>query len=383
LGGRPLRVHFLTVMPSPYTQDLFAAMHADGRIAPRVFYMEMAAPDTHWGRVPLPDYAEVLPGGWFPLMGGRMHFNPGAVRRVTSGEPDLVVVAGYAGLTTQMVMRRLRRLRCLWVSGGHPPRIPLPGRCSATLRRFAVRPAVRWRAGIAAIGLAAEETYRSLAAPGCIVENIPYCCDLQPFLDVADKREGMPARDDVRFLYCGQLIERKGVDLLLDAFVHLAEHHPRTQLTLVGEGPLRASLEGRVPQALREQVNFAGFQPVSELPRYFARADAFVLPSRHDGWGVVVNQAAAAGLPLICTGRVGAARDLLVREENGYLVPPESTAALAEAMQRFAGAPQLCRAFGKRSRGLADRLTPARVVDRWYRLCRQVVQTAAAPGGGR
>ena len=78
---RSLKVCFLTVMPSPYTQDLFDAMWRDGRIQPRVLYLEMAAPDTFWGNVPLPDYATVLPGFWLHFLGGRVHFNRGAFAR--------------------------------------------------------------------------------------------------------------------------------------------------------------------------------------------------------------------------------------------------------------------------------------------------------------
>src|SRR5262245_39511986 len=72
LTNRQLRIAFLTPMPSPYVQDLFEAMQQDGRVMVRVFYMEMAAPDTHWGDARLPSYASILPGTAFQALGIRI-----------------------------------------------------------------------------------------------------------------------------------------------------------------------------------------------------------------------------------------------------------------------------------------------------------------------
>ena len=85
-------------MPSPYSVDLFAAIEADGRITPRVLYMEMAAPDTYWGQVRLPESAEVLPGGWRNIGGGRVHWNSDVIRAIRNSRPDLVVVSGKGPL---------------------------------------------------------------------------------------------------------------------------------------------------------------------------------------------------------------------------------------------------------------------------------------------
>src|SRR5262249_56414173 len=92
-------------MPAPYNLDLFEAMQADGRIRARVLYMEMAAPDTRWGDVSLPDGSEVLNGGWTSVAGGRIHWNPGVLAAIRRSHPDLVVVTGDSSLTAQLVMR--------------------------------------------------------------------------------------------------------------------------------------------------------------------------------------------------------------------------------------------------------------------------------------
>src|SRR5262245_19999127 len=110
-------------MPAPYSLDIFAAMEADGRIAPHVLYMEMELPDTHWGRVALPDSSELLEGRGRNFAGTRIHWNPGVTRSIRLSRPDVVVVAGYSSLTAQVAMRWLRRNKIPWVFSGEVPGI--------------------------------------------------------------------------------------------------------------------------------------------------------------------------------------------------------------------------------------------------------------------
>lgn len=374
--AQALRVLFLTVMPSPYTQDLFAAMEHDGRIRPRVYYMEMTAPDTHWGNVPLAEYESVLPGFWLPVLGGRVHCNSGAVRAIAADRPDVVVVGGYMTLTTQLVMRWLRRKRIPWVFWGEIPGMRERRGIAAGLRWLAQWPVAKWPDGIVAIGSRAAAAYRQISRNHCPVANIPYCCEMQPFFDI--RRDHRAERGSVRFLYCGQLIRRKGVDLLIDAFCESARLVSRIDLTLVGDGPLREELENRIPLGIRPRVHFAGFHPVAKLPPFFAEADVFVLPSRHDGWGVVVNQAVAAGLPVICSDAVGAAADLAIENENGHLFPAGDVARLKDAMVSFAREPSRIGRFGQRSREIAAEWTPKQTVNRWYEFLSSVVANTEA-----
>jgi len=355
-------------MPSPYSVDLFAAIEADGRIAPRVLYMEMAAPDTYWGQVPLPASSVVLPGGWKNIGGGRVHWNSGVIRALRESRPDLVVVSGYNSLTCQRAMRWLHRRRLPWVFWGEVPGMRTLGGLRGALRTVAQRPALRWPDAIAAIGIKAVEEYRRLAGPRMEIVNIPYHTDLKPFLDAPR----MNSSNLVRVLYCGQLIERKGLRTLLDAFLSVADEFPQSELILVGEGPLRESLAAQVPSRLQQRVVFAGFQPVDELPRFFSQADVFVLPSLHDGWGVVVNQALAAGLAVICSNAVGAAADL-VSEQNGCVVPPADMSALATALRRLIADRELRIAFGAHSRAVAQEFLPSRGADRWVDLAERIL----------
>ena len=357
-------------MPSPYTLDLFAAIEADGRLDLRVLYMEMEAPDTRWGDVPLPESAEVLKGGWRNIAGGRIHWNPDALRRLRATNPDLVVIVGYSSLTTQIAMRWLRWNKIPWIFWGELPGMRKLGILKSQLRAIVRHPAIAWPNAIAAIGSVAVTEYRRLSKGRCDVSNIPYFTDLSHFLSQPRVRPNQA----VRLLYCGQLIERKGLNSLLDAFLALADSAPELVLQFVGDGPLKSSLMARIPQSLSTRVEFLGFQPVEKLPSFFAAADIFVLPSKHDGWGVVVNQALGAGLPIICTCAVGAAHDLITSDWNGWVVPVDDVSALSEAIRRLVVDEPLRMQFGANSRSRAMEWGPDQGADRWVRLVTDVLQ---------
>jgi len=169
------------------------------------------------------------------------------------------------------------------------------------------------------------------------------------------------------------MIARKGLDHLLAAFSALVGRHPRVRLLLVGREAELPRLLASLPEGVRARIEYAGFQPPEELPRHFARADVFILPSRYDGWGVVVNQAIGAGLPVICSDAVGAGHDLVEEEANGLLFPAGNVAALTAAMERFAAKPALAQRWGAVSRAKAAAWSPDSGAEKWVSVFHEVL----------
>ena len=106
---------------------------------------------------------------------------------------------------------------------------------------------------------------------------------------------------------------------MLAAHERVLERCPDAQLVLVGYGPLEADLRHWVSARNIHGVTFAGHVALEKLPRYYAAADVFVLPSHEEVWGLVLNEAAASGLPLVTTQATGAAPDLVVPGVNGEI----------------------------------------------------------------
>lgn len=133
------------------------------------------------------------------------------------------------------------------------------------------------------------------------------------------------------FLYAGQLIERKNVGTLIEAFRRIAR--PEDRLVLAGEGPLLDSLQQQVRvSGLEPQVSFPGHLPHDDLPALYGSADTFVLPSTAEVWGLVVNEALASGLHAVVSSRCGVAPE--VAGMAGVQVTEPLVEPLAAAMER-------------------------------------------------
>lgn len=347
-------VAFISVVPSPYQRDLFRALAARPEIDLRVYYLEAAAPDSPWPQEPLAPYESILPGFWFPIGKARCHWN----WRLPDWHKFSILVCNtlLTTLTGQWLMRGAWRRRP-WIFWGEQPGRSslLHDRISAPLHRACA---------IAAIGtVAAREYHRRFPEPTIV--NIPYHCELAPFL--AQPRSASPRPEPI-FLFCGQMIARKGLDLLLRAFEKL----DRGRLLLVGREAGLPQLLAPLPPEVRERIEYAGFQPPEALPGFFAQADVFVLPSRHDGWGVVVNQALGAGLPILCSDRVGAGIDLVTPEVNGLRFPADDASALATVMQRCLAEPERLIAWGNASRERAAQWSPAAGAEKWITAFREL-----------
>lgn len=135
-------------------------------------------------------------------------------------------------------------------------------------------------------------------------------------------------------LFVGQMIRRKGIDVLLDALALLQQMPgPRPLLLAIGDGAELADFRAQATRlGIDEWVRFIPSMDNSGLPRYWAAADAFVLPSRVDAWPVVVVEALAAGLPVIGTDACGSVRDL-VTPSNGFVARAGDVLSLAEALR--------------------------------------------------
>jgi glycosyltransferase involved in cell wall biosynthesis len=163
-----------------------------------------------------------------------------------------------------------------------------------------------------------------------------------------------PVRDAgvAEVLYVGQFEERKGLRYLLDAFERL--NGAPARLRLVGNGSQEGWLRARA--AGRSDVEIVGYRPQEELAAFLSRARCLVLPSittelDREPWGLVVNEAMHAGIPVVATNAVGAAVGGLVRDgRNGYVVPERDAGALATAVNRLLADAALAARLGDSAR---------------------------------
>ena len=155
-------------------------------------------------------------------------------------------------------------------------------------------------------------------------------------------------------LFASKLQKRKHCDHLIEAYNLLLRDHETTglkpYLVIVGNGEERENLETRCRDLGLTNVRFTGFQNQSELPRYFRLADIFVLPSRHEPWGLIVNEAMAAGCPVIVSSDVGSGPDLVTDGIEGYIYPVGDIPALTRALGRVLASPEVASTMGEAAR---------------------------------
>ncbi len=154
-------------------------------------------------------------------------------------------------------------------------------------------------------------------------------------------------------LFASKLQARKNADHLLEAYRRFIEGRaPQSTpyLVIVGDGEQRAALEAHTQEPGLGDVRFAGFRNQSELPRFFQLAEVFVLPSRHEPWGLIVNEAMAAGCPVIVSTDVGSHADLVTDGIEGCVYPVGNISALTDALHRVFASPNTAARMGQRAR---------------------------------
>jgi glycosyltransferase involved in cell wall biosynthesis len=153
-------------------------------------------------------------------------------------------------------------------------------------------------------------------------------------------------------LFASKLQQRKYCSDLVDAYERLINDEsdrPRPYLLIVGDGEERVALEEQARSRGLSDVRFCGFRNQSELPRFFDLSSVFVLPARHEPWGLVVNEAMNAGRAVILSDDIGCQPDLVTDGVEGYVFPVRDVNALTEALRRVLATPETAAQMGQRA----------------------------------
>jgi glycosyltransferase involved in cell wall biosynthesis len=315
------RVTVVSPEPTPYRAPLF------DRIAERVDLTVVYAAQTVAGRdwtVPLHHRAVFLRGVRVPGVDRlvRHHYpvTPGIVPALERSRPEVVVVSGWSTFASQAAVAWCRVRRMPYVLHVESHDLDPRPEWRRRVKDAVATPVIRGAASVLAVGSAARQS--ALARGAREVRVFANTIDVEHWIDRADGLKRTP-HDDMLVLSVGRDVPEKAFDVLQAA---CREAGARLELVTGGLSEV-------------------------ELAQRYVDADVFALLSRHEPWGVVVNEAAASGLPLVLSDRVGAAFDLLRDGENGFLVPVEDVEASAGALRKLFD-PGLRRRMGERSREL-------------------------------
>jgi glycosyltransferase involved in cell wall biosynthesis len=354
-----VKVFVLTDSPSPYQVEFFNEIESRGVYELQVGYLRKRDPDRHWNPAKIQHESIELDSSTDALRGAR-----GAVR-----EAGLVVFNYYRHPHAEDLIEQRATQGRPWCFWGERPGLRQPAWAGRLLRKWKLSKLHASSVPIWGIGEFAVDGYRKEFGAARAYFNLPYFSDLDRF-KIASRIE---KRSRV-FLFSGSLIERKGVDLLARAFVRLARELPDVRLKIAGDGELRESLVQTL-HPVRDRVEFVGFTDWTELPELYSSADVLCVPSRYDGWGLVVPEGLASALPVIASDRMGAALEFVRTGQNGWLVAAGDEDAILNAMREAALLLESdLAALGQRARESVSEHTLSHGVDRFARYAQEVVK---------
>ncbi len=193
-----------------------------------------------------------------------------------------------------------------------------------------------------AIGSANARYYATMGIPQERIFFVPYTVDNERF---AKQARLSPAERDILIaslglepsrpviLFAAKFEDRKRPGDLIRAYAHLRRTGTDAQLAMVGSGALDTELRELATAEGVSDIVFPGFRNQSELPAIYGACDVFVLPSENEPWGLAVNEAMAAGAPIVLSREIGCAEDLVADGVNGRIFDARDIESLAEALR--------------------------------------------------
>lgn len=260
-----------------------------------------------------------------------LHINPGLFLELMRFKPDVVVTNEMGFRTASALLYGAFTRVPVWIWWGgtnHSERNV--SRLTQFVRRHIVRRAKHW----ISYGQEATKYLESLGVIRASVLQIQNCVEQEKYLEVPESYSGLLDGLQRPILLCvGQLIERKGCVPLLESCARLVKEGYNFSLALVGSGPQKEALQMLATTLGLDNVVILPDQPGRVVNQLYHEADIFVFPTLEDIWGLVVNEALWAGLPVVCSRYAGSASELLPAEcIFDPLVPDSIDTALRAAL---------------------------------------------------
>lgn len=368
---RRLRVSFVTDIPTPYMLEVLDAL-AELVDLTVLFCARTGSRAMPWSHRRRDRFRQLVVDGISIRSGAPdepdYYLSPRIISALLRSRADAVVSAGFSIPTAYAaIVARLRGAPLIIYSDGTSHYERRLGRHQLLAR------AVLLRAASAAVAKSRPATERFLelgVAPGRIF-LAPHSSTMDRLWRIARERDYECRNEAFTVLTAGRLVPHKGMDRLLLAASRVDPAH-RIRVIIAGDGPESERLQGLAGELGLRDVSFPGFVEHADMPRLYAEADAFAFPTFDDPFGIVLLEAAAAGLPLVSSLHAGATWDLIETEEAGLVVDPADAEGFGAALEALARDPERRRRLGR----TAHRATLSRSPERSARGYLAAIETA-------
>jgi glycosyltransferase involved in cell wall biosynthesis len=313
-----IKVCIITNIPSPYLVEFFNYISKNSKLIDlQVIYLLPSFNNRRWN-MPIIKHNNII-------YNIKLNFNLIKIFRQLK-DKNTIYFVDYGSLAYQLIIFYFIVTRKRWVMWAEKPK----------MNNFILKKIIfiflRNAKAIIGIGSYATRFYGELIS--IPTYNLPYAIDLERYLKI--DRSTRNKNEKIKFLYCGSFVYRKGLDTLITAFKKLRNKYENIEILFVGDGYLKDDiLKKLVNYQHIESFKFFDFVQYDNLHEYYSMSDVFVFPTRYDGWGVVINEAMASGMPVITTYDCGASFDLILEGYNGFLCPKNNVECFINKMEYF------------------------------------------------
>jgi glycosyltransferase involved in cell wall biosynthesis len=312
-------------------------------------------------------------------------YQPGLLKTVANTRPQVIIGDGFFQWTYAALFHRALHgipLVVCYERWAHTERN------AQWYRRLYRKLALHFTDVVCCNGQLSLEYTRSLGMPcdrlfaGCMTadtHNLQLAAEKVTGAERADRRAGWKAQGVV-FLYVGRLIKIKGVAQLLKAWARFEQEQKESAtLVLVGGVPEETSLRELASNLNLRGVRFVGPVDYSQIYQCYAAADAFIIPTLEDNWSLVVPEAMACGLPILCSTYNGCWPDLVRAGINGWVFDPIDTGDTLMVLASAAASKAELQRMGQRSREIVADHTPRAAADSIFSACRLAIKRRSRP----
>lgn len=327
--AEPLRVVIWVNMPSHHLRAFFAQL-----IRQRVELTVCYYGDVDSDRVAL---------GWsanddfydFELKISKLSLD---FSRIPHWKNSIHTIPGYGSKFLRGLSRRLTAENVQWVHWSESSQPGIRWYLSYPIKRLYAYLVNRHALGALACSESAIRDFISWGINREVIGFVPYSSELPRAQEALSMGNDVPFRNRNIFLFIGQMIHRKGVDVLIDAFSKIVDENGDFGWDLVFLGSDKSN--GKYQRLAEEKkiskfTRFLGARPVESVDEIIRSANVVVLPSRFDGWGAVISEAMSAGKAVIATNCCGASEHLIEGGVNGFVVKAGSSNSLKNAMKLY------------------------------------------------
>jgi glycosyltransferase involved in cell wall biosynthesis len=362
------RVLILTEIIAPYRIPVFNALAQRQDIDLHVVFLsetDRSLRDWQVYKDEIRFSYEVLPSFRRRIGKYNLLLNAGVGRALRRAKPNCILCGGYNYVASWQAARWARRQQVpfmMWVESNafdqrrHYFPVEYLKKKMLGLGDAYVVPGRMSREYLESLGVSANQIF---VAPNAVDNEYFAHAENSVRENISDHRKRL-ALPEHYFLFVGRLVLAKGVFDLLDAYAALpAEIRSQFGLVFAGSGNAEEELRKRAQEISPGTVLFPGFAQREQLAIFYSLADILVFPTHSDTWGLVVNEAMACGLPVICSTVAGCSADLVEHGANGCIVSPGDVPQLASAMESLARDPQLRSQMRMRSLQRISNFSPA------------------------